>query len=205
MSSTSAELGGVYYSLEHLRQYQPTDWRFLTDYRSALLSLCISESKTTNPILRQDVLNINDYLYQHGHSIKNQWIPSHVGIHGNELADKSAAAPGSSTSLSTIPVGRTDSKFIIKDNGRNLNGSLWNSGLERRGPIQLDPEVKLKTPSNISREHQSVIHRLRLGVGFTGRYLHRRLCAANLKWVTTSRTHYIRCTRYNTERIKMER
>lgn len=84
----------------------------------------MSESKT-RPILGQAVLNMNDYLYQLGYrSITYQWIPSHVGTHGSEVADKRATAASRSSSLCAIPLSRSDSKFIIRDAGRNLNRSL---------------------------------------------------------------------------------
>lgn len=150
-SSTSAEWSVVYCALEHLRQYQPTNWVFLTDSRSALLFLPVSEPKTTK-YGQFRFLNLNEYpknFYRHAHTLPCQWIPSHVGIHRDDVADKTVTTAGSSSHLSAISLSRSDSRFIIKDPGRNLNRSLWNPVDYRSDALfQLDPEVELKLPGS---------------------------------------------------------
>lgn len=123
-SSKSAELSGVCYALRHLRHYQSTNWVLLTNSKSTLLSLCTSESKTANLIVTQAVISMNNYLYHHSYTITYQWIPSHVGIHGNEVSGKRATAARGSSCLLIIPLRRTDFKFIIMDIGRSLNRRL---------------------------------------------------------------------------------
>lgn len=123
-----------------------------------------------------------------------------------KATNKTATAIRGSYDLSSIPLSRSDSKFIIKDIGRNLNRGFWNSAnYHTEAPFQLGPEVKLKMPSNISRKQQSVIHRLRVGVEFTGQYLHRlgwnALSLCNKCKVVDDIFHaLLTCTQYNTKK-----
>lgn len=171
-TTSTSELSGIYYALEHLRRYQPTNWIF-TDSTPAVLSLRSSEYKTADPVFSKAILNLNDYLHQQGHTITYQWIPGHTGIHGNETADKTETTGRGSSNLSTIPLSRSDAKFTIKNIDININWSLWNFVDYRSEALfPHNSEVKLKMPRNILRRHLCTIHRHCFGVGFAGRHLH---------------------------------
>src|SRR5699024_10534350 len=62
-----------------------------TDSRSALQAIMKPSHKTSCPGLTEEIHHQLFCLEQEGFKISFQWIPSHVGILGNEQADKAAS------------------------------------------------------------------------------------------------------------------
>jgi ribonuclease HI len=60
-----------------------------SDSLSSLQSLKLEKSKSRQDLVHQ-ILKIHDKLYTQGITTELIWVPSHVGIHGNEMADFSA-------------------------------------------------------------------------------------------------------------------
>lgn len=77
----------------------------ITDSLSSLQSLHTGQSKT-RPELQDSILKRNTQIQNNNGSIEFIWVPSHVGITGNELAD--LAAQTGSTSGVTLPTKLSD-------------------------------------------------------------------------------------------------
>lgn len=87
---------------------------------------------------------MSDYLHQHGRTLTYQGVPGLGEIHWSQVADTIHPF------LFTIPVSQSDTNYLIKDLGRNLNQSLWKfNDYPLEALFQLYPKVNFKMPSNV--------------------------------------------------------
>ncbi|GBN56571.1 hypothetical protein AVEN_93057-1 [Araneus ventricosus] len=148
-----------------------------------------------------NILELHDHLTCKGFSILFCWIPSHVGISGNELADNLAK----STTISLIsPVPVNDVKKYIK----SILHSKWQAQWDRKDTIKLHSIKRLIDcwPSLSTRKLDTVLTRLRIG---HTRFRHRHLllgepsplCTACQCQMTVLHI-LIECQQFNHQRIR---
>ena len=117
------------------------------------------DSSNPNPLIRtlKDSLSSLSKIVP----ITLQWIPAHVGIPGNEQADK-LAKEGSQLPQQPVPSTYEEAKTIIRAKF-NKDWATENNGYQaRRDPIRF-----------LERQHQTSIYRLRTGHCCLRSHLHR--------------------------------
>ncbi|KAG0425560.1 hypothetical protein HPB47_027288 [Ixodes persulcatus] len=168
----------------------------LCDSRAALVLLSGLERAT--PLARSVAQDAAE-LQERGQEIVFQWIPSHCGIRGNEVADSLAAQahmnPG--CPLSTVPR-FSDAKLLVRRT------------IIRENP---DPRVAAGTfsarlPRGLNRRTAVVLHRLRTGSAFTPAWIGRFRSELNHNCQTCQETAdaehlFLHCTDYNDERTSL--
>ena len=126
----------------------------------------ISNQETRNPIMIS-ILDSLEKLKRDNFVIEFCWIPSHVGIQGNERADQYAKAGLSSrVEPSHFKVPYTDFIPKVKTYIKNLWQIRYNDKHFNKRPIKLydiNPSIKPFYLNNISRKDEVIIHRLRIG------------------------------------------
>lgn len=195
----SGELYAILQALKYIKSQQ-TKTVILTDSLSAVQGL--KHLYTNNPLL----LQIRQELYilqQHNIEIVVIWIPSHIGIAGNELADQ-AAARAVHSNLSQVEVEITGAD--LKTHLHTLTTQMWQREWDER-TTKLN-EVKLTVqPSpntNLTRKEEVIITRLRIGhTRYTHEYLLNKsekprcqMCQCPM----TVRHFLIECPLYNLQR-----
>jgi ribonuclease HI len=83
------ELTAIFLVFSWIQDFKPLDTVIFVDSLSALQAIKGSIYKVNNYII-YDIYNIFTSLNNIGINVILEWIPSHVGILGNELADKEA-------------------------------------------------------------------------------------------------------------------
>jgi ribonuclease HI len=83
----TAELRAILLALKKIYQSQHNTFLIISDSLSSLEA--ISGRKITHPLL-VDIHDLHTELLSDGKVINFMWAPSHVGIYGNEAADKAA-------------------------------------------------------------------------------------------------------------------
>ena len=83
------ELTAIFLALNWIQDFKPLNTVIFVDSLSALQAIKGSIYKVNNYII-YDIYNIFTSLSNIGINVILEWIPSHVGILGNELADKEA-------------------------------------------------------------------------------------------------------------------
>ena len=115
------ELKAVQLAIQAIKEYHVdrfyTNIVIFVDSQSVLSSLKNCESHDSGPL--EFINNILVYLHRQKVKIKFQWVPSHVGIYGNEMADR-LASEGSEMKQHSI-----DEKFSTAKN--NIDKAIKSS------------------------------------------------------------------------------
>ncbi|XP_076042208.1 uncharacterized protein LOC143026096 [Oratosquilla oratoria] len=94
------------------------------------------------------------------------WVPSHVGIHGNELADKEAKEAAQCNNIPNTKIPHSDMKRIIKSHILNKWQEQWSSPVLANNKKyknirnSINPWV---SGFNLNRKKQVILTRLRIG------------------------------------------
>jgi ribonuclease HI len=161
----TAEIIAIVKALEDLSQFQGDKFIFYVDSLSVLEALS-SPNQRSHPLIHK-VLHILDRLSSLGFKILFCWVPSHVGISGNELADKRAKTAKDDL---RYPLPYSDAKHFVKHRLYNKWQQRWNQETANK-LYNLKPNIK-DWPLQPSRKHNVVLTRLRIGhTRFTHRHL----------------------------------
>ncbi|GBL90828.1 putative RNA-directed DNA polymerase from transposon X-element [Araneus ventricosus] len=161
----TAEITAVFHALKQILKCPIGKYAIYTDSLSVLQALNSLHCKS-HPLVFS-VLDLYEKLISQGFSLVFCWVPSHVGITGNEQADSNAR---SATHFSHEPVPVCDLKKHIK------------SCLQMKWQIHWDQELNNKLRSikpiienwseDVNRKRSTILTRLRIGhTRFTHRHL----------------------------------
>ena len=150
-------------ALKQIESLPRRDTIIFSDSLSALQGLANLDMTST---LLSDVRTRMYNISKEGSKVELAWIPSHVGIHGNEIADK-LAKEGLSRDIIDHEVTLEIDKIvsIAKGNIDQIWQNRWNSDIRARFYYALEPQVNsaVKFHDNI-RRREVAISRLRFGL-----------------------------------------
>ena len=155
----TAEAYAILRALDWVRVSSRTKFLILSDSKSCLQS--IGQYSPTNPLVR-DIRQTMTTLKRKGNDIVLCWLPSHIGIHGNEEADRAAKEalklpPG----IKKIPY--TDMTASIREIVYEKWQSAWNE--DRANKLHaIKPNVgRLRKSRGATRNEQVKLTRLQIG------------------------------------------
>lgn len=172
----TAELEAINEALNIIESSGLISFVIFTDSKS--VTQVLKQYYTTHPLVYKIIQRIIQ-IYNRGKIIKICWCPSHVGVHGNEAADRAANAVATSNgqSYGSTPYFR-DYFILIRIAICNLWAAEWrNIGQNKLRKIRETTEI---WPSSImySRKFSVQLTRLRIGhTLLTHRYLMERTAA----------------------------
>lgn len=157
-SILTAELHAIKLALGIVVESSKEQFVIFTDSLSSVE--CLSRGSTSNHFTWRICEQIHQ-LQTSGKTIVLSWIPSHVGISGNERADIAAKrAAGRPPEFAHLPYRDLDSS--IRRRTMNLWASQWNNETRYLKNIKPIPGP-WAIPSHLSRRERVVVNRLRLG------------------------------------------
>ena len=118
----SAELNAILLALKFVRQSRHDRFMICSDFLSSLQG--IESMKLDNPFIVQ-ILEEYIHLLSGGNVVALCWLPSHVGIKGNEQVDL-AAKSSLQLNISNIKITYSDFNCPIKSQFRNEWQLFWN-------------------------------------------------------------------------------
>ena len=155
----SAESQAIMLALDFIEVSQHDKFAIFSDSMSCLQA--IDNAKFEDPMIKS-VLEKCHFLQSNQKTIVFWWVPSHVGIRGNEKADAAAKA-ALDLVTSNVKIPHTDLKHIVHTHYSKKWQSDWDHvAFNKLQPIK--PLLGDTTLRNISsRRDEVVLHRLRLG------------------------------------------
>ena len=156
----TAELAAIFSAVKIVKNLPQQNFVIFSDSRSAIEAL--KNYMPRNPLVQQIKISLHK-LYEAGVNIEICWIPAHIGVKGNEDADKAAKAATTMT-RSNIKIPVSDFLPSLKTNIFNRWQSLWNDESENNKLKQIKPNVGLWHSSlQKMRTIEVILSRLRIG------------------------------------------
>jgi ribonuclease HI len=197
----SAEARAILLALNFVQQSHSTKHIILSDSLSCLQSI---QNKNLQSPLILEICNLVHKLFISGNSICFMWVPSHIGIAGNSLADYEAKA-ALSLPVSNLPVPYSDFNALIKI----YIDKRWQLSWDIQAGNKLhhiQPQVYSQTIYNLPRRDEILIHRLRVGhTHMTHSYLLKKELppqCAHCQVPLTVHHILIDCTQYSVDRAR---
>ena len=170
----SAEIAAIHSSLKYIRISPRANRKFVIFCDSKSVLECIDNQESRNPLM-VGILDSLQKLKFDGFVIKFCWIPSHVGIRGNESADQQAKSALQYNYALNSKIPHSDLipkvKQYIKQKWQN---HYEQSHLHKRTIklYSIAPVIKPFYINGLNRRDEQIIHRLRIGhTRLTHRYL----------------------------------
>ena len=158
-SNYTAELYGILTSVKAILSRQEQNFTIFSDSKSALQSLGIYD--TRHPV----VLKILEWLFlieSRGKKVELCWVPAHVGVFGNEMADKLAKEAALSSSPARCSLPYEDITSSIRKNIRDswqFSWDLQENNKMREITSEIQPWIYYPMP----RRLEIALCRLRIG------------------------------------------
>lgn len=163
ISVFTAEIIAICLALQWIEEIQPTRAVICTDSLSALNSL---ESGTSSA--RQDMINqVMQSLYrtrQYGILVNFVWVPSHMGVKGNEEADNLAKQALNHSQIDVeVALSKTEIKVIIAKQIQEIWQKEWNEGTKGRHFYCIQGKVGSERRRFGNRKEDVLVTRMRIG------------------------------------------
>lgn len=151
----SAELTAILQAILFTREIEGNKILICSDSQSTLKAISKMYAKTSL------VLRIQDVLAESEKSFMFLWIPSHVGIRGNETADESAKRGRKSQKTGLETISRED----LKHKTKLRTWEKWMRELlkTKNRVFKLRGKVRREEKNQLSRRDAMIISRLRIG------------------------------------------
>lgn len=175
-SSTTAELVAIFEAVKLIcENSEPRKWVICTDSKPALQLIRNARSLYKNGEIAQCIAETVEYASAQGHNIVFQWIPSHIGIKGNEEADSLAKKALNEGRDCAIPVSGADIRHFITQGANHCSMEKWFDSPKSKESVlyEVDPHRKFFIATDLPRHLETLIHRLRLEVAYTNSFLHK--------------------------------
>lgn len=188
----TAECYAIYCALQHVNSLVNNVHNILiiTDSRSVLSALHnVNISFKLNYII-YNIRHMIQKLFDKFINVELLWVPSHSGIHGNEVADAAARSDHDEDRSELLKVPFTDYYSLFKELNRQLWKEYWDITLEMKGRwyAEIQNELPIKPWYHnfkyITRRFITIITRMRMGHCLTPAHLNR------IHVINNSRCHH---------------
>ena len=158
----TAEIEAIRGALNFIRESGKDKVVIFSDSMSVLEAIDNQESK--NSLVNKTLQEIYS-LVSDGLDIKFCWIPSHIGIPGNEAVDRAAKLALDSVVSPGLQVPYTDKYPLVKKYVNDCWQQRWHDKNQQKQQklYEIMPETGYFNVSGLARKEQVIIHRIRIG------------------------------------------
>ena len=155
----TAEAIAINMALKDIEKSENKRFIIITDSLSCLMAL--KSSKEKNPIILKLKQKIHTILAK-GIEISFLWVPSHVGIAGNEIADELAKASLSDKKIENIKIPHSDYKPVTAKQFDDKWQNNWNKETSNK-LYKIQQKLKKRTNPELNRKERVKYTRLKIG------------------------------------------
>ena len=159
LSVYTSEMVAIIVGLQWVEEVRPDRVVFCVDSISVLLSL--QSLKSTREDLVLEVHQSIYRLYRTGVDIRFCWVPAHVGLEGNEEADKIAKSALELTETIKMTYGKGEIKAILKKELMNKWQDRWDKDSSGRTYYNVQKSINANGVVRGNRREETIITRLR--------------------------------------------
>jgi ribonuclease HI len=201
VSIFTAEMIGILKALELLLDKPPIQATIFTDSLSSVQSLR-GTGDSCRPDVEEEILHLNTRLKREGCEVTIAWIPAHIGIVGNERADKLANAGRESQNYIEVGLIESEIKSIVRETINNQWVEQWKVSHKGRMAFHTFklPTRKSQITTKLKIPMNRKLLMLRLG---SGRFLWESpYCYACMEHYSIQ--HLFECIDLENERLDLE-
>lgn len=208
--SMVAELFAILKALMFISgQLQPQRVVIYTDSQASL-HLLLSRRPATSRGIVFDIQRLLRHLTGPGWEVRLQWVPSHIGILGNEVADKDAKTCLRALVIEQLPLQDTTIRRIVQQACRKEWDEILAVALPQTtlGAYRQDSMAQPWVRSS-SRRVDVALTRLRIGHLGLNQHLHRvglapsPMCSSCLYQVEDAHHLLLKCHKYHSHRTEL--
>ena len=155
----SAELYAILLALKRSETSDKNYINIVSDSKSSIQSIFQSSPKNyIVKLIQEKIIHLNK-------SVNFCWVPSHVGIMGNELADKAAREATKQPNILNIPITKGDILSHVKKKSKDNWKHKWKQTPENANKLReiTDSLTPLPYSSCDTRQWERTLTRLRIG------------------------------------------
>jgi hypothetical protein len=142
----------IIHALDHYQKDTPAAITVVTDSMRALQALAGGQTDARPDLLALIQTHLGR-LAALGTRIAFQWIPSHVGLRGNEEADKAASAGARGDAYHRV--GPLPSYTEIRN---KLRAAIWEDWVEEYGQLQTSRQWSDVPPPPLKQDNKTMFH-----------------------------------------------
>lgn len=162
LSVYTAEITAIIIALQWVEQVRPNKVVICSDSSSALVS--IANSKSDREDLITEIYLSLYRLKEIGVVVYFCWVPSHIGVSGNEVADKLAKEALNKQEVEVhVPLGKREAKSILNEKLINKWQIRWDNSNTGRWHYSIIQTVGTTLNQGRNRKEEVWLSRLRLG------------------------------------------
>ncbi|XP_048015377.1 uncharacterized protein LOC125247880 [Megalobrama amblycephala] len=163
LSVYTGEMIAVLLALQWVEENRPLRTLICSDSSSSLMSLESGQSESRSDVLIE-ILQTLYRIQMMGLEVSFCWVPAHIGVKGNELADECAKeATGKSDIDIKVNYSKAEMKFLIKQHVKNRWQKQWVDERTGRWLYNIQRIVGKGRITRRNRKEESIISRLRFG------------------------------------------
>ncbi|XP_053683669.1 uncharacterized protein LOC128733859 [Sabethes cyaneus] len=207
VSITEAELIAIKVALYTIAESNLQEAVIYTDSRAACEILKLAKEQDEREEIVDEILETADKW-----NISLQWIPSHIGVIGNDIADKLAKRGTIDGQILENKISYKDAYWILKSRKTLKTNTWYNDYAKEKGQtfFQLQPEIKAKPwfiGLTLNGQQVRLLNRLMAGHDWSKYWKHKMKITENpnceiCEESETAEHLILHCTKFNNIRIK---
>ncbi|XP_049513785.1 uncharacterized protein LOC125940978 [Dermacentor silvarum] len=126
-SSTASELVALRGAIDYINNQPANRWSILCDSRAPLQCLLSALHRGSYEQLVSEIREMHHHTIAKGHDVVFQWLPTHCGISGNNIADEAARKAHEGANLVSVSLSRTDAAQHLSKLAHRMTLEKWHS------------------------------------------------------------------------------
>uniref|UniRef100_A0A3Q3AL86 Reverse transcriptase domain-containing protein n=1 Tax=Kryptolebias marmoratus TaxID=37003 RepID=A0A3Q3AL86_KRYMA len=201
----TGELMAILMALEWVEESREEKVVICSDSSSAIISIQEAQSESRQDII-MEIMHVIFRVKNYGSEVRLIWIPAHIGVVGNELADRFAKSAAKKPNMElNVKISKKEIKNIVKVYGKDKWQGQWDRGSSARFYYSIQEKVGELRKCNRIKKEEDIISRMRFGhtgLNSTLKIInkHNTGCCSQCGQLETVEHIFVECNKYRNER-----